>query len=145
MEDRVRRTAINLALLVVVAAGSAVTAGCDAPWVSRPAPDEVITVSTLPPDDDPEASRKAARSFLRERADDGTIYALAGAIRAISGGWEKGTDRAFVATDLNGARATSENGRLIATAFASWTNSETGRGRVSVFAENGELLYAGHF
>lgn len=141
-----RKTAMTAVLLVVTVAGAAATTGCDAPWVSRPAPDAAAVVaSTLPPDDDPEASRKAARSFLRERADAGAVVPLADAIRSIHGDWDRGSDRAFVATDLYGMRATPENGRLIAVEFANWTNSETGQGRVSVFAQNGELLYTGPF
>ncbi|MGW4730935.1 hypothetical protein ACWEQC_17540 [Streptomyces shenzhenensis] len=139
------KKAITALFLFVAAAGAVMVTGCDAPWVAKPAPNDVITVSTLPPDDDRAVSEKAARSFLLARADDGTIYPLVDAIERVFGDWEKGSDRAFIATSLYGARATPENGKLIANAFANYTNSETGRGRVSVFDENGKLLYAGDF
>lgn len=141
------KKALTIILLAAVATGSlaVVATGCSNPWVSEPAPSETISVSKLPHDSNPAASRQAARAFLRERSEDGSLYPLSDAIEHIFGGWEKGSDRAFIATSLHGARATPTNGRLIANAFADWRNSESGRGRVSVYGDDGGLLYAGDF
>ncbi|MEU3219583.1 hypothetical protein [Streptomyces sp. NPDC006971] len=131
--------------LIAVIFLTVVATGCSAPWDEEPAPSQTISFSKLPPDSDPAASQKAAQSFVRARAEDGSLYPLRDAIEHIFGDWEKGSDRAFIATSLDGAQATPENGKLIANAFANWRNSETGRGRVSVYGKDGNLLYAGDF
>ncbi|WP_031511423.1 hypothetical protein [Streptomyces megasporus] len=124
---------------------AALTTGCN-PLSSEPDNAQPITQTTLPPDPDQSASKQSAQAFIKARAnEDGTIHELGPSIERIFGDWEKGGNRAFIATNLDGSLATPENGRRIANTFADWQNSESGEGQVSVYDKSGKLLYMGPF
>ncbi|MDQ0294740.1 MULTISPECIES: hypothetical protein [Streptomyces] len=130
------------AIIGFVAVAALVT-GCS--LESEPPADHTITHTALPSDDDQQRSKKSAEAFLAASADDGTIASLQDAVTGVFGEWEKGSDRAFIATTLYGSRATPENGKLIANAFGVWQNSESGEGRVFVYGKDEKLLYQGKF
>ncbi|MCI0384676.1 hypothetical protein [Streptomyces sp. CNQ085] len=124
---------------------AALTTGCN-PLSSNPENAQPITQTALPSDPDQSASKQSAQEFIESRAnEDGTIYELGPSVERVFGDWEKGGNRAFIATTLDGPLATSENGRRITNAFADWRNSENGEGQVSVYSKSGELLYTGPF
>lgn len=132
-------------LLVPACLAVIASAGCSVPWATQPKPDHVIVSESPPPDDDRKASEARARDFVLATAEDGTLHRLRDAIARVYGDWEKGSDRAYVVTRLDGGEATPDNGRIIANAFAARHTSDTGDGRVMVYDHDGTLLRAGRF
>lgn len=124
---------------------AALLTGCSAPWSSEPEPQAVIVPDDAPPVEDRKASRQAAGDFREEAAEFPFMYTLGKDVKDVYGDWEDGGTRAFVSTGLAGHKATKENGKRLANAFADWRNSENGTSKVIVYGRDGKLLYHGAF
>ncbi|SFX89158.1 hypothetical protein [Streptomyces atratus] len=120
-------------------------AGCSSFMENEPKSVDVVTVDTVPPDDDAADSRRDAADFRKASADQAAVNDLLPAVDKIIGDWDGDEGRAFISTKLPAALSTEVNGELLAGAFAAWQKSESGSSPVAVYGGDGKLLFTGTF